>query len=96
MRTSKQQEIVNFLEDLVHSRYTIAHLNKELSNKFNEQINIINITEDFDHIGEDDGSADYNFAFESEGESTRGCFDIFILPTRKDKMYITEVAYEFN
>lgn len=96
MRTIKQQELVNFLEGLVHKRYSINLLNKILSEKFNEQINITNLTKELESIGEEDISADYNFVFDSKKDDTRGCYDIFILPTREDKMYITEVAYEFN
>ncbi len=96
MRTEKQQEIVRFLEGLVHKRFLIADLNKTLSGKFNEQIKITNLTEELESIGEEDISADYNFAFESEKDDTRGCYDIFMLPTREEKMYVTEVGYEFN
>lgn len=96
MRTEKQQEIINFLEGLVHKRFSITDLNKLLSNTFDEKINLTNLTKELKSIGEVDISADINFIFESERGTTYGWFDIYMLPTREDKMYITEVAYEFG
>ena len=96
MRTEKQQEIVNFLEGLVHKRFLITDLNKLLSDTFNEKISLTNLTEELESIGEDNESADYNFIFESERDSTHGWYDIYMLHTREDKMYITEVSYDFD
>ncbi len=95
--TEKQKDIVNFLESLVHKRFSEENLNKVLSEKFGEEI----IVEDVSSLRNDDGLADYNLMFNSEKEDTYGYFDIYMLPMRCTgfdgaTMYITEIGYEFE
>ncbi len=96
MKTEKQQEIINFLESIVHGRYTIGELNRMLSNMLNEEISLINVSKENYDEGNDDELSDYNYMFGSDRKEAYGYYDIYMLPTRRDVMYITEIAYELN
>lgn len=104
MRTSRQIEIINFLESLVHHRFSIEQLNEKLSKEFKENIEVYNKTQDYIDRDEEDPDqvlCDYNLMFNSENEDTYGYFDIYMLPMRKKSfdgadMYITEISYEFE
>lgn len=94
--TEKQKDIVNFLESLVHKRFSEENLNKVLSEKFGEKIAVVDTTRE-----DDDVTGDYNLMFNSEKEETYGYFDIYMLPMRRtgsdgEAMYITEIGYEFE
>jgi len=105
MRT--QQEIINFLEGLVHSRFTETQLSKKLTSFFVTPITVYNASKERDDNGEPDELSDWNLMFTSlvEGVEDENYNpidgDIYILPTREvDEegnvvMYITEVGYEF-
>lgn len=93
--TDRQQEVVNQLESLVGSRYSIETLNTKLSEIFNEKISV----EDCTNL--DNEPCDYNLLFESTIEETHGFFDIYYLKMINKgfdgaDMYITEIAYEFD
>jgi hypothetical protein len=90
--TDKKKKIAMQLEALVSQRFTIESLERELSLIFNEDITVEDITD------EEDGcdTSDYNLLFESKKESTYGFFDLYYLKTRDDKVYITEIFYEFE
>lgn len=96
-------EIINFLEDLVHSRFTEEELNKRLSAYFGTDIKVYNSSQSrLDSGEEDDELGDWNLMFTSfvNGVEDESCNpvdgDIYILPMRRDgMMYITEVGYEF-
>ena len=91
--TTRQQEVIDFLEQLVHNRFSKESLEKKLSDFFEEPIEIV--------FSEDDILSDYNLMFNLEREDQYGYFDIYMLPMRKEgfdgsTMYITGVAYEFD
>lgn len=104
MRTKKEIEIINFLENLVHQRFSTEQLNKELSDFFNQKVEVENNTKlrldsgDFDT--DEDLPYDWNLMFNIEdGTEQSGYFDIYMLPMRRkgfdgEDMYITEVGYE--
>jgi hypothetical protein len=92
---AKQKKVVEFLESLVHKRFSKEQLNKVLSDFFKEKIKVENISR------KDDELADYNLLFASEKKETYGYFDIYFLKMRRKgfdgaTMYITEVSYEFE
>jgi hypothetical protein len=95
--TDKQILIVKQLKNLVQERYNIETLTKKVSEIFNEDIKIEDITS-----GKHDCDlSDYNLLFESKNDDTYGFFDIFFLKTRKtgyngETMYITEISFEFE
>jgi hypothetical protein len=93
--TDRQIEVVNQLESLVGSRYSIETLNTKLSEIFNEKISV----EDCTNL--DNEPCDYDLMFNSENEETYGYFDIYFLKMINKgfdgaDMYITEIAYEFD
>lgn len=103
-----QEEIINFLENLVNNRFSEDELNKKLTAFFVTPIKVYNASQGRIDSGEDDDElADWNLMFTSlvEGVEDENYnpvdVDIYILPTReKDEngnpvMYITEVGYEF-
>ena len=100
MRT--QQETINFLESLVHSRFSLESLNKKLSDFFGEKVEVYNASQSRIDNGEDDDAlADWNLMFAIEHEELFVDVDIYFLPMRREgfdgaTMYITEVGYEFQ
>ncbi len=97
-----QQETINFLEGLVHNRFSIESLNAKLSEFFGTKIEVHNASQGRIENGEeDDELVDWNlmFAFESDELFVDG--DIYFLPMRREgfdgaTIYITEVGYEFQ
>lgn len=75
-----KKQIVTFMENLVHKRFTKEELENKLSIFFNEEINLA------EHNVECD--VDKHFIF----DCTKGDFDIWYLSTQKELLYITEVA----
>ena len=100
MRT--QQETINFLESLVHSRFSLESLNKKLSDFFGEKVEVYNASQGRIDNGEDDDElADWNLMFAIEHEELFVDADIYFLPMRREgfdgtTMYITEVGHEFQ
>lgn len=96
--TDIERGVVEFLESLVHNRFTEKELNEKLSKYFDETIEIYNASQGRIDSGEDsDELADFNWMFNSEKEDTYGYFDIYMLPTREDGVwYVTEIGYEFD
>ena len=94
-----QQLAIKFLEGLVSRRFSIETLNKELSEFFEEDIEVYNASQGRIDNGEDDDElSDWNLMFTSEKHAIDG--DIYFLPMRREgfdgaTMYITEVGYEF-
>ena len=91
--TPRQLEVIDFLEQLVHNRFSMESLNKKLSDFFGEPIEV--------QEASSEDVADYNLMFNLEREDQYGYFDIYMLPMRREgfngsTMYITEVAYEFE
>jgi len=102
MKTKK--EIIEFLEGLVHNRFSLESLNEKLSTFFGKKIEVYNASQGRIDSGEDDDElTDWNLmvAFESEDENANPVDgDIYFLPMRREgfdgaTMYITEVGYEF-
>lgn len=96
--TTRQLEVIDFLEQLVHNRFSMESLNKKLSDFFGEPIEVVEANLDDDDYND---LSDYNLMFNLEREDQYGYFDIYMLPMRKEgfdgsTMYITEVAYEFD
>lgn len=94
---TRQVDIINKLEKLVHKRFSIESLEKKLSEIFGgEEIHI-----EVGYIDvEDETAPDWNYMFTSEQDVIGGDFDIYVLMQRnKDSngntMYVTEVGYEF-
>ena len=102
-----QQGIIDFLEGLVHSRFTEDQLNKKLTGFFVTPVKVYNVSNEREDNGEPDELPDWNLMFTSLVEGVEGenynpvDGDIYMLPTREvDEngnvvMYITEVGYEF-
>ena len=95
--TERQQEVVAFLEQLVHRRFSTESLNKALTMFFGETVCVQDVTADKD----DCDTSDYNLMFDLQRGDQYGYFDIYILPLRKEDldgstMMITEVSYEFE
>lgn len=104
MKLSEQhQSVVDFLEKLVHQRFSIETLNKKLSEFFEEKIEVYNASQGrIDSGDEDDELSDWNLMFNIKGFSNpkTGDYDIYMLPMRIEgfdgaTMYITEIGYEF-
>jgi hypothetical protein len=97
-----QQETINFLESLVHSRFSLESLNKKLSDFFGEKVKVYNASQGRIDNGEDDDElADWNLMFGFESDELFVDGDIYFLPMRREgfdgaTMYITEVGYEFQ
>ena len=97
-------EIIGFLENLVHKRFSEETLNKKLSEFFDRKIEVYNASQGRIDTGEDDDElSDYNLMFNIENGvfSDSGYYDIYMLPMRRKgwndaDMYITEVSYEFG
>lgn len=103
--TPRQIEVVDFLENLVHQRFSEETLNKTLSDFFNEPVVVENNTQiridNNDFSSDEDLPTDYNLMFNVDNEQDYGYYDIYMLPMRRagfdySTMYITEVAYEFD
>jgi len=86
---TRESIVVSFLEELVHKRFTEKELNKKLSRFFMQEIKVSDTTSGKCH----DDLSDNTFIFEVE---LLGDFDIYFLPTREKKIYVTEVGYEFQ
>ncbi len=91
--TPRQLEVIDFLEQLVHNRFSTESLNKKLSDFFGEPIEV--------QEANSEDLADFNLMFNLENEYQYGYFDIYMLPMLREgfdgsTMYITEVGYEFE
>ncbi len=97
-----QKETINFLESLLHCRFSLESLNKKLSDFFGEKVEVYNASQSRIDNGEDDDElADWNLMFAIEHEELFVDVDIYFLPMRREgfdgaTMYITEVGYEFQ
>lgn len=94
---TRQVNIINKLEKLVHNRFSVESLEKKLSEIFGgEEIHI-----ELGYLDvEDDTAPDWNYMFTSEQDVIGGDFDIYVLMQRNkdcngNTMYVTEVGYEF-
>ena len=78
------------MENCVQKRKTKNQLEEYLSSYFNQEISLVEDTNEFDE--------DYRFSFYIEDEVVgEVLFDIWYLLSRKsDKLYITEVGYDFT
>jgi hypothetical protein len=100
--TPRKKEVVNFLESLVGQRFNTESLEAKLSEHFNEEIKVSNVSQArIDSGEEDDELADWNLMFDSTKDETYGYFDIYMLPMRRQgfdgaTFYVTEVSYEFD
>lgn len=103
--TERQTEVIDFLENLVHRRFSEKRLNEVLTMFFQEPIVVENNTQvridNLDFGCEEDLPADFNLMFATTKEEQYGDFDIYMLPMRRagfddSTMYITEVSYEFD
>ena len=103
MKYRTQQEIRDFLENLVWNRFTEKELNEMLSDFFGEPIGVYNASQGrIDNGEESDELADWNLMFNIIREDEYELFaDIYMLPTREVdednnvRLYITEVGYDF-
>jgi len=97
-----KQEVVVFLEDLVHKRFSKKKLNKVLSDFFKQDLEVSNVSQNKIDNGIDDDLTDFNLMtyVDFDGEFDAIEIDIYMLPMRRkgwddSDMYITEVGYEF-
>ena len=97
-----QQEITNFLEDMVMRRYSLPQLNKVISDFFQENIEVYNVSQEREDNNDSDELPDFNLMFNVIREEHYELFgDIYVLPTREVddddnvRYYVTEVGYEF-
>jgi hypothetical protein len=88
--TERKNNIIAFMENCVQKRATKNQLEEFLSSYFNQPISLVEDTNEFDE--------DYRFSFYIEDEVVgEVLFDIWYLLSRKsDKLYITEVGYDFT
>lgn len=92
--TKRKNDIIAFMENLVHKRDTKNHLEEYLSSYFNKPISLEETTNDFD--------VDNRFSFYVDDEELGEIlFDIWYLISRKTEynnndIYITEVGYDFD
>jgi hypothetical protein len=95
------QEVIEFLEKLVHSRFSEESLNNVLSEFFRDKVKVYNASQGRIDNGEDDDElSDFNLMANVSNEVASVDFDIYMLPMRCEgfdgaTMYITEVGYEF-
>ena len=94
---TRQVDIINKLEKLVHNRFSIESLEKKLSEIFGgEEIHI-----ELGYLDvKDETASDWNYMFTSEQDVIGGDFDIYVLMQRNkdingNTMYVTEISYEF-
>lgn len=97
-----REHVINFLEGLVHSRFTESELNDKLSRFFQERVEVYNSSKEREENNDSDELADWNYMFNIVREDVYELFaDIYILPTREVinenevKLYVTEVGYDF-
>lgn len=100
-----KQEVVVFLEDLVHKRFSEKQLSKVISDFFNQDLEVFNASQDRFNNADNDELSDFNFMFNVIREDKYELFaDVYMLPTREvvneDKefhtiWYVTEVGYDF-
>ena len=88
----ERHNITKCLENLVHKRFNLNTLQKEIENIFN--VDDIELIECIEHI-------DNCFMFAINKPNIGGVFDIMYLPMTKtginnETMYITEVSYLFD
>lgn len=88
-----EKEIINFLEDLVHKRFTFEELKTYIKNNYKDFI-VELLERDLEYIDE---FVDYSLigSLQNKDKDILCDFDIYYAKTRSDKMYITEVGYEF-
>jgi len=99
----KKSTVEEFLESLVHKRFSEERLNKVLSDFFKQDLKFYNASQGRIDNGEDDDElTDFNLMVnvDSDGNSDAIYIDIYMLPMRckgwdDSDMYITEVGYEF-
>ena len=91
--TYKQKEVITHLENLIHKRYFLKDLEKEIQELFVSDTIKLEDSTDFEN---DDEKYDYNLVFGCEHKELYGYFDIYYLKMRNGMIYITEVAYEFE
>lgn len=86
-------EIITQMDNLIHNRFNKKTLEEKLSTIFNEDIKIELICEDVDYL------SDWNYAFTSTNDDTKGDYDIYVL-MHKNKAYdgaefmVTEWSYQ--
>jgi hypothetical protein len=85
----RKNDMIAFMENLVHKRATKKYLEEFLSSYFNKPISLVEDTNDFDE--------DYRFSFYIEDEELgEVLFEIwYLIPRKSEKLYITEVGYDF-
>jgi len=98
----ERSTVVEFLESLVHQRFSKKQLNKVLSDFFKKDMEVSNVSQKNMDNGLDDELTDFNLMtyVDFDGESDAIDIDIYMLPMRRkgwddSDMYITEVGYEF-
>lgn len=87
----RKKSIIHFIENLVHKRFSKKILEELLSNFFNTNVTLCDMTNEWDNdyrVSFDVNDKDFGYIF----------FDIWYLKTRRkeERMYITEVGYDFN
>jgi hypothetical protein len=90
-----RDQAIEFLESLVNFRFNEQSLNKHLSDFFEVEIKVEDISRD------DDDLVDYNYIFNVDTKCLFVDVDIYFLKQRKAgfddaTFYITEVAYNFE
>jgi hypothetical protein len=96
---TRQVDIINKLEKLVHKRFGKESLEKKLSEIFGgEEIHIELCCEDVDYL------TDWNYMFSSKQDVIGGDFDVYVLMHKNnrkggwngtDEFLVTEVSWEF-
>lgn len=90
-----RDQAIEFLESLVNFRFNEQSLNKYLSEFFEVEIKVEDVSRD------DDELVDYNYIFNIDTKHLFIDVDIYFLKQRKAgfddaTFYITEVAYNFE
>jgi hypothetical protein len=95
--SDKEREVINFLESLVFSRYTIETLEAKINSEYNSNIKL----ELHSELEGDDERTDFNLLGLLECKGVYCDVDIYYLPMRCDgfdgsNIMVTEVGYEFQ
>jgi hypothetical protein len=95
--TDKQLEVINFLESLVFSRFTVETLEAKINNEYNSNIKL----ELHSELEGDDERTDFNLIGVLEFKDVFCDVDVYFLPMRCNgfdgsNIMVTEVGYEFE
>lgn len=95
--TTRQREVQNSMNALLHHRFNEEMLNERLSQIFGQQIEV-------SEVDDEEWTGDWYYSFNVEDDEIGGFFDIYFLKMREQAedvfdgltFYVTEVACDFE